>query len=169
MNSNTATATVTILATSHRGAHLVTNGTKAAWVMGRQVREDGTLTAGARESIELSDMTHDAAVQLAAAISGNREAQEQIRKERYEAARTEANAEVTINVTADRFRGEHGNAWQIRTDNTYRNRYGKTCFAYEYLPKSRVTVVPQPDGSYNITLANWLLREKPSMVYTKVA
>lgn len=166
MNNNTAS--VSILATSRRGAHLVSNGTKAVWVMGRQVREDGTLTAGAREAIENSEMTHDEAITLAAAINGNREAAEELREQRREAARIENDREVTINIARENWRGEHDNAWQVRTNNTFRNRFGKTCSACEFLPKSRVIVIPQPDGSVNVTLANWLLKAKPSMIYTEV-
>lgn len=167
MNSNTP-ATVSILATSRRGAHLISDGSKAVWVMNRQVRDDNTLTAGAREALATSEMTHDEAVKLAAAINGNREAAEELREQRREAARVENDREVTINIARENWRGEHGNAWQVRTNNTFRNRFGKICTACEFLPKSRVIVIPQPDGSVNVTLANWLLKAKPSMVYTEV-
>ena len=162
MNNNTSN--VSILATTTRGAKLISNGAKAVWVMGRQVREDGTLTHGALVAIENSTLTHDAAVLMVKARNGEAAAREELRKQ----AREESNTPVTVTVLPANWCGEHGNAWQVRTANTFRNRYGRVCTYCCFLPKSKVTVVRQADGSVNITMPAWVLRNNSSMVHTMV-
>jgi hypothetical protein len=50
-----------------------------------------------------------------------------------------------------------------------RGRYGNYYNVCAFLPKSKVTVVPQADGSVNITMPAWLMWNNNSMICTEVA
>ena len=166
---NNTISTITVLTTTNRGAKLITDGTKAVWVMGRQVREDGSLTAGAREALEASTMTDAEARLLVAARAGEAAAREELAAKRREENKAKANADVTINVRKENFRGERGAAWQVKTSTQMRGRYGNYYNVCAFLPKSKVTVVPQADGSVNITMPAWLMWNNNSMICTEVA
>ena len=151
-NTSTPTATaITILRTTARGAHLITDGERVVWVMGRSVRADGSLTPSGLAALTASDKTY---TQWQA-----EEAERELWRTDREAAREKAFQEgkvaTTIELPSPRVLDYNEKAWKVRTLRT-EYRYGRCCSVYEYLPKSVVTIVR--DGvRAKLTMPKWFL------------
>lgn len=146
-----ATSAITILRTSQRGAHLITDGTRVVWVQGRSVRPDGSLTPTGVAALTQSTKSY--------ADWQKEEAERELWRTDREAAREKAFQEgkqpVTITLASARVYDHSEKAWKIRTLRT-QVLYGKVCSVYEYLPKSIVSVVG--DGTHSrLTMPKWFL------------
>ena len=51
MDTPTTPTTITVIKTTERGAHLITDGVRVAWIMGRSMRADGTFTPTAYSAL----------------------------------------------------------------------------------------------------------------------
>ena len=147
--ATTATTTITILRTSARGAHLITDGNVVAWVMGRSVREDGSLTpsgvsALARSEQSLSDWQEQEKM---------RELWRTDREKAKELAFQAGKEPVVVTISRDRFTDYSDKAWKVRTDRT-KYLYGKWVSVYEYLPKSLVSAALASD-KVEMTMPKW--------------
>lgn len=151
--TNTTTApvasTITIIKTSQRGALLITDGIRVAWVMGRSHRADGSFTASALDALangktyaewEAEDIAWRAA-----------RASEQEERER---AFQEGKLPTEISVPADAVREGSEKSWKIRNGKQW--LYGKWVNNYEYLPKSVVSVRYEGDNAI-LTMPKWFL------------
>lgn len=151
-----AAITVEVLRTSERGAKLVTDGTKAAWVMGRMVRPDNTLTYGGVKELEAAKMTDAEARDYDAYITKQREEREAARA----AARAEAaKKRLTVELPQSRWFGEAGKAYKVWTGYYTWNMYHKSVREFVYLPKSQVEVISAIDGVVRLNMPEWLANQ----------
>lgn len=134
---------ITIVRTSERGALLITDGIRIAWVMGRTRRDDGTFTPSA----------------LAALAEGKtvaeHEADEAARRAAKEKAFQEGKLPTNVTIGTGRVTDYSPRAWKVRTDDR-QCLYGRWCWKYEYLPKSMVSVEFK-DHATILTMPKWFL------------
>ena len=142
---------ITIIKTSQRGAHLITDGIRVAWVMGRSVRADGSVTPTA----------------LAALTTGKPYAEWEQEEERRrlwaedrekakELAFQEGKTPTTITIPAVCIREGSEKSWKVRHGKQV--LYGKYVNHYEYLPKSVVSVSID-NGVATLTMPKWFLNK----------
>ena len=155
MTNNTTTnttATITILKTTERGAHLITDGVRVAWIMGRSRRSDGTFTPSAYSAL---------AEGKPYAEWEQEEERRRLWKEDREKARElafqEGKQPTSVTIDASRVRDYSEKAWKVRTNAT-KWMYGKLVSVYEYLPKSLVSV-QYTGATAVITLPKWYLEK----------
>ena len=145
-----ATSTITILRTSQRGAHLITDGTTVAWVMGRNLRADGSWTPSTYTALAEGKPYAD---------WQKEEADRELWRTDREAAREKAFQDGKLPTTIDLplvcVTDYSAKAWKVRTLRT-QVLYGKVCSVYEYLPKSIVSVAFE-DGKARLTMPKWFL------------
>lgn len=141
---------IKVIKTSMRGAHLVTDGNKVAWIMGRCLRSNGTLTPMGEDALENGKDYADWEAEEKAREEAVRAAKEE-RERLYEASKE------AVSVTIDARRIDKGTekAWRVRADGK-RVLYGRAVNMYHYLPKSAVSV--QIDGNTaTLTMPRWVL------------
>lgn len=155
MATTTATATpatITILRTSQRGGLLITDGTRVAWVMGRNHRADGSWTPSTATA--LADGKPYAEWQA-------EEAKRELWRTDREAAREQAFQEgkepITITLAPANVIDYSAKAWKVRTPRT-QWMYGKVVSVYEYLPKSVVSVSFDAGKAW-MTMPKWFLKK----------
>lgn len=119
--------TITIIRTSARGAHLITDGTKQCWIQGRWLREDGTLTRMGQQALEQAKPQADIEKEM------------KEREEARQAAREASRQLMYVNVKAEVLVGETEKALKCWTGG-YQRLYGRLVRYYCYLPKSQVKV-----------------------------
>lgn len=129
--------TFTILRTSARGAHLITDGTKQCWIQGRWLRPDGTLTRMGQLAWENARTAED----IEAARQAAREASKQL---------------MYVNVKAEVLVGETEKALKCWSG-SYQRLYGRVVKSYCYLPKSQVKVEKtSQEGVICLTMPAWV-------------
>lgn len=141
---------ITVIKTTERGARLITDGNKVAWIMGRYMRSDGTLTPMGQHALENGKTYADWLDE------------EKYREELKEAAREErrrqfevSNEKIAVSIDARRIDNGTEKAWRLRTDAT-RRLYGKIVHVYDYLPKAHVKVAVN-GTSATLTMPRWVL------------
>lgn len=157
--TNPTANTITILKTTERGAHLITDGVRVAWIMGRYLRADGSLTPSGLTALEEGELyTAEWRAEFDAKearrrlwVEDRQKAIELARKEREE----EQKRLVSVSIPVDRIRDYSEKAWKVRTLATKRT-YGKIVSVYEYLPKSVVSV-EFSGATAVITMPKWYL------------
>lgn len=158
-----AAITVEILRTSERGAKLVTDGTKAAWVMGRMVRPDNTLTYGGVQALAEGKMTDAEARDYDNYLTRQREEREAARA----AARAEAaKKRLTVELPQSRWFGNAGKAYKVWTGDYTWNMYHKQVRQFVYLPQSQVEIISAIDGVVRLNMPEWLTNQH-SRVWTE--
>ena len=143
INTTSATASIAILKTSQRGALLITDGSRVAWVMGRTQRADGSFTPSA-----LTALANGKTVEEWHA------AREQERADR-ERAFQEGKEQTSVSLPAVSVREGSEKSWKVRTNRT-QWLYGKYVAVWEYLPKS-VVKVSVDNGVATLTMPKWFL------------
>ena len=151
MTTTTTTPAITILLTSQRGAHLITDGSRVVWVMGRSVRPDGSLTPTGLDALANADKTLAQWQEEEAA----RELWRTDREAAKERAFQEGKEPTSLSLPVARVSNGSDKAWKIRTNSTTR-LYGKQVSVYNYLPKSVVSV-EFSDGLALLTMPKWFL------------
>lgn len=162
MTTTTASA-ITILRTSARGAHLITDGNLVAWVQGRSVREDGSLTPSGVSALANSEKT----LAQWEEEEKMRELWRTDREKAKELAFQAGKEPVTVTISRDRFTDYSDKAWKVRTDRTQR-LYGKLVSVYEYLPKSIVSAVLAYD-KVEMTMPKWFLGKHEWLEMLKIS
>ena len=157
----TATApAITVLRTSQRGALLITDNVRVAWVQGRTRRADGTFTPSAltalAEGKPYAEWEQEQAV---------REQEYAERKAAREQQYQEGKALASVTIPAFRVREGSEKSWKVRTNLT-EHRYGKQVFVWEYFPKS-VVKVSIDNGVATLTMPKWLL-DKNTWLYVTI-
>ena len=149
--TTTTAPTIAILRTSQRGAHLITDGTRVVWVMGRTHRADGSWTPSALTALAESEKSY-------AEWQKEEADREQWRTDR-EAAREKAFQEgklpTSLTLPLLRVTDYNERAWKVCTLRT-KVLYGKVVSVYEYLPKSMVSVEFTGDKAV-LTMPKWFL------------
>lgn len=142
--------TITIIRTSDRGAHLVTDGNKVAWVQGRWCRVNGTLTPRGIEALADGQTVEE--------FEAQKRAREEARQQAFEArqqAFEEGKKLITVLVPANTIVSYSERAWKIFNGSSYRNRYGKVCRDAFFAPKSQITVEILENGKVEVTMPKW--------------
>lgn len=140
--------TFTILRTSARGAHLITDGTKQCWIQGRWLRPDGTLTRMGQLAWENARTTED--------IEAECKAREEAREAARQAAREASKQLMYVNVKAEVLVGETEKALKCWSG-SYQRLYGRVVKSYCYLPKSQVKVEKtSQEGIICLTMPAWV-------------
>ena len=144
---------VEIIATSARGAKLVSNGEKACWVQGRWVREDNTLTPRGEEAMETATMTHADALDYQA-YKQRRAEEREAEKEKFRQSQRE---KVEVRIRKAFYDGltESGKAYKIWNGDYYNNRYNKPCKHHVFLACSQVDMEENED-SITLHLPKWM-------------
>lgn len=154
--TTTTAPTITVIKTSQRGALLITDGTRVAWVMGRSQRADGSFTPTAIAALadgktyaewEAEDIAWRAA-----------RAKE---KEERERAFQEGKELTSVTLPALSVREGSEKSWKVRTNRT-QVLYGKVVAKWEYLPKS-VVKVSVDNGVATLTMPKWFLAKNSWM------
>lgn len=144
------TRTITIIRTSQRGALLITDGSRVAWVMGRTRRADGSFTPSAVRA--LAEGTPYETWEAENNAREARRAESRVaREEEYQKGKET----ITVDIGAYRLDNGTSKAWRVRTDEMQR-LYGKTVHVYQYLPKSVVAVNVEGNTAY-LTMPRWFL------------
>lgn len=138
---------IEILYTSRKGAHLITNGNKVAWIMARSIREDGTLTpTGVRALQESTKSLED---------WKKEDAQRKFEKEHYEEFMHQF---VNVSFEKGGIKEYSAKCWKFRTERLVRN-YGKWCYEWDYLPKSQAVKVSEDATNIVLTMPRWLAKK----------
>ena len=153
MTTATTTPIITILRTSQRGAHLITDGSRVVWVMGRSVRPDGSLTPSGLDALANADKTYAQWQEEEAA----RELWRTDREAAKEKAFQEGKEPTSVSLPVARVTNGSDKAWKVRT-NDWKWLYGKQVSVYNYLPKSVVSV-EFTDGLAVLTMPKWFLNK----------
>ena len=148
INTTSATANIAIIRTTERGALLITDGTRVAWVQGRTHRADGSFTPSAVAALANGKPVAEWEQEQAA-----REQEYANRKAAREQAFQDGKLPVSVRVDASRVQDYSERAWKVRTAYTQR-MYGRVVSVYEYLPKSLVQVAFE-DGNAVLTMPKW--------------
>ena len=153
-NSKTKTnmAQVEIIRTTAAGAKLISNGVVAAWVQGRFVRPDNTLTRRGEEIMAAATMTDEQARNYDAHIA-------QLREERaaaWERERAAAREAVEVAIKKDSLVGGTERALKIWMGGYTLNQYRKRVKLYIYLPTSQVEVLSETSTSVILLMPTWL-------------
>lgn len=153
---------ITIVRTSERGALLITDGIRIAWVMGRTRRDDGTFTPSAlaalAEGKTVAEHEADEAARRAAkekAFQDGNLPNKAARRAASDKAFQERKLPTNVTIGVGRVTDYSPKAWKIRTDHC-QCRYGRWCWKYEYLPKSVVSVEFK-DHATILTMPKWFL------------
>ena len=150
MATTTTSATITILRTSQRGALLITDNTRVAWVQGRTHRADGTFTPSALTALAEGKLYAEWEQEQAA-----REQEYAERKAAREQEFQDGKTLVTATMPAVYVREGSEKSWKVRTP--YKKwMYGKQVSAWEYFPKS-VVKVSVDNGVATLTMPKWFL------------
>lgn len=154
-----------ILKTSARGAKLVTDGKMVCWLMGRFVREDGSLTPCGLVDFSNATKTLDeyrTEESVRAVKNAMFEAKRAMDREAFIKAQAELREmeKRPYDVIFDKSAivGETDKAYKIWAGRT-QVLYGKVCKAYEYLPKSMVSIEYDGDRA-KATMPVWLFKQK---------
>lgn len=132
---------IEVIKTSERGALLITDGVHVAWVMGRTKRADGTFTASAYSAL---DKGKD---------------KEQWEKEQYEREHYKEIGQQPYDliISKEDIQDYSEKAWKVYSGHK-RPFMGKMVRAYNYIPKSMVTI--KEDGEFVvITMPTWYRRK----------
>lgn len=150
INTTAPTASIAILKTSQRGALLITDGSRVAWVMGRTQRADGSFTPSALTALANGKTVEE----WRAEDEAWRAAREQERADR-ERAFQEGKELTSVSLPATSVREGSEKSWKVRTNRT-QWLYGKYVAVWEYLPKS-VVKVSVDNGVATLTMPKWFL------------
>lgn len=154
--TNTTTApvasTITIIKTSQRGAHLITDGIRVAWVQGRSVRADGSLTPSGITALQ-EGKTYAEWEQE----EERRRLWAEDREKARELAFQEGKTPTSVSLPAVFVREGSEKSWKIRTKYT-QVLYGKVVAKWEYVPKSVVSVSID-NGVATLTMPKWFLNK----------
>ena len=161
--TTTTASTITILRTSARGAHLITDGNVVTWVQGRSVRADGSLTPSGVSALANSEKT----LAQWEEEEKMRELWRTDREKAKELAFQAGKEPVTVTISRDRFADYSDKAWKVRTDRT-QYLYGKVVSVYEYLPKSIVSAVLAYD-KVEMTMPKWFLGKHEWLEMLKIS
>lgn len=149
MTTNTTAPTITIIKTSQRGALLITDGIRVAWVMGRSHRADGSFTPAAISALSVGKTYAEwEAEDIAWRASRAKEQEER------ERAFQDGKLPTTITLPASLVFDGSDKAWKVRDGKQW--NYGKLCNHYQYLPKSMVSVEWCGDDAI-LTMPKWYL------------
>lgn len=148
INTTSATASIAIIRTTERGALLITDGTRVAWVQGRTHRANGSFTPSAIEALANGKTVEEWREEQAA-----REQEYADRKAAREQVFQDGKLPTSVCVDASRVQDYSDRAWKVRTANTQR-MYGRIVSVYEYLPKSLVQVAYE-NGNAVLTMPKW--------------
>lgn len=141
---------IRVIRTTERGAHLITNGVKVAWIMARCLRANGTLTPMGVQALETSDKTYDGWKR------------EQAEKE-AEWKRGKEAVSITFDVANIKDNGEK--SWSYKTTSTYLNKYRRRCHSWDYIPKSQVTLVESTATYIVMSMPRWLANKISQRMY----
>lgn len=146
---------VEVLRRSQNNAALVTDGVRAAWVQGRSVRADGTLTDWGRKIISESTMTDAEARNYDETIKRNRLQREKEKEAQKEAWLKSQKAEAVVRLKRCCWFGTAGKSFKIWLGQMTWNIYKKQVRAFVYLPQSLVHA--QEDGMFvNLSMPTWI-------------
>lgn len=162
---------VEVLKTSQRGAKLVTDGEKVAWIQGRWIRPDGTLTSLGEKNLMDSDVTlEDWKAKQAEKDRWynmtDEEREEERRKEKeawIAAKKAEGDVEHTWEMPERELIDASPKAWKIQTNERQR-LYGKFVPVYIYLPKSQTKIKSLGGGKIEVSLPDWCYRDKQRVI-----
>ena len=146
----TITPTITILKTSQRGALLISDGSRIAWVQGRTQRADGSFTPSAFTALANGKTVAEWEAEDKAWRAA-REQERADRERRYQDGKTL----VSVNIAAALVREGSEKSWKVRINRT-QWLYGKYVAVWEYLPKS-VVKVSVDNGVATLTMPKWFL------------
>lgn len=138
-----------VVSTSARGAKLlVADNGKAVWVMGRSVREDGTLTDSAIKALNESEWSKEDAL---ASVKT---------RDEYKKQKSEFFKEI-VNCTIEKkfFKDYNEKCFKVATTDCERV-YGHTCHVYTYLPKSVVSKVSEGKDHVILAMPRWMFGNK---------
>ena len=148
--TTTATAsTITVIRTTERGAHLITDGVRVAWIQGRSMRADGTLTPSGVTALANGKPYEEWKVE-----DERRRLWQEDREKARELAFQEGKLPTDISIPADAIREGSEKSWKVRHGKQW--LYGKYVNSYEYLPKSVVSVRYEGDKAV-LTMPKWFL------------
>lgn len=150
MTTTTTTSAISVLRTSQRGALLITDGIRVAWVMGRSRRADGSFTPSALTALMQGKSVAEFEQEQAA-----REQEFADRKAAREREFQEGKTLVSVSIPAVFIREGSEKSWKVRTNRT-QWLYGKQVSVWEYLPKS-VVKVSVDNGVATLTMPKWFL------------
>lgn len=144
---------VEVIATSSRGAKLISNGEKACWVQGRWVRKNNTLTPRGEAALENATMTH-ADAQDYQAYKQRRAEEREAEKEAFRKSQREK-VEVRIRKAFYGGMTESGKAYKIWDGGYFNNKYKKPCKHHIFLACSQVDMKENED-SVTFLLPKWM-------------
>ena len=136
---------IKVIKESERGALLITNGERIAWVMGHQMRKDGSFTKGALEALANGKTIEE------------HEAEQAAWKAARERKFQDGKAPASVSIADERITDYSEKAWKVRTDE-HQYLYGRWCWCYEYLPKSMVSVKRDANLA-TLTMPKWFLEK----------
>ena len=146
----TTTATITVLRTTQRGALLITDNVRVAWVQGRTRRADGSFTPSALTALAEGKPVAEWEQEQAA-----REQEFADRKAAREREFQEGKELTSVSVPALSVREGSEKSWKVRTP-FKQWLYGKQVAKWEYFPKSVVSVSVD-NGVATLTMPKWFL------------
>ena len=150
--TSTANTEIRIIKTTERGAHLITDGVRVAWIQGRAMRADGSLTPSGLTALQEGKPYAEWEQE-----EERRRLWKEDREKARELAFQEGKLPTSIVLDASRVLDYSEKAWKVRTNN-YQRLYGRVVSVYEYLPKSVVSV--QYNGSDAVlTMPKWFLEK----------
>ena len=144
--TTTSTSTITVLRTSQRGALLITDGVRVAWVQGRTHRADGSFTPSALTALAQGKTTEEFKTEQREREAGWRRAQEEGKKP------------IIIPIPRDRGKSRvedfSEKAWRVKSEQWVRGYYGNAVRDNKFLPKSLVEYA-QGEGCDYLTMPKW--------------
>ena len=145
-----ATTTISIIKTTNRGALLITDGVRVAWVQGRTRRMDGSFTPSALDALS-KGMTTEEWEAKDAQWRAARDAEKAERERAFQ----EGKEQTTVTIPSASISEGSERSWKVRTP-FKKWMYGKQVSVYNYLPKSVVSVSVE-NGVATITMPKWFL------------
>ena len=165
MNSNNTPKTfangITILRTSSRGAHLITDGINTTWIQSGWIREDGSLTPGGMQSLLNSESTLEQYNQ----DQINRQRAREERQKTWEIKKEEGKQLVTMTIAKGILKSDGPTTYKYAAGKGF-DMYRHLCTRWNYIPKSMVSVERKNNQVY-VTLPKWLA-EKHSIIFKVV-
>lgn len=159
MNSNmtfphTFESGITVLRVSAHGAALVSDGINVAWIQGRWIRKDGTLTDGGMRALLESNKTVEEQEAESVAWKEKKERERTEREEAWKKQKEEGSKILTFVIEHGILKSAGPSSYKYVIGRK-RDMYGRPCNYYNYIPKSMVTVERKNNKVY-VTLPKWL-------------
>ena len=146
---------VEVLRRTERNAVLVTDGTKASWMQGRCVREDGTLTKWGMQIIDAATMTDAEARDYDATLAKQKAEREAERERARQEYRTQMQAQAEVLIKRSCWMPGTAKAFKFWTGNIITNMYKQRVREFVYLPTSQVKAEVL-DRTVKLTMPTWL-------------